>query len=242
LPGWQGKISEEALEVTFNSSHSTSIQSQRYCVYSSSVLNGGNCFADSYINLHVSPHCIVGVKTPREVFSSYFENQYKDVNIVDRTVGMMTAASMRSCRITASTIEGEKIIVMVTSGLGNLRCAGDQAEYRSLYSSPKKVDTINMLVATTANLSNAAKVEALMIATEAKVAALASLGLMSAVSNRPATGTGTDALAIVSPDYESHENQNTSSVDYVGKHTVFGETLARLVIKALRDSAQYKAR
>ncbi|MGH1487077.1 MAG: adenosylcobinamide amidohydrolase [Cellvibrionaceae bacterium] len=230
LDGWHGKISHKALEIHFNPTEPSVGRVYDYSAYSSAVLNGGYQQVKHYINLHVSPQCIVGVTTPESLFVSYCKPLALSV---DTSIGMMTAASMRSCCITTTEIEGQKIIVCVTTGLGNLRCAGDKAEYRHLYSPPKKIDTINMLIATSAALSPAAKVEALMIATEAKVAALDSLGLKSVVSGRLATGTGTDALAIVSPELKSNSRQ----IDYVGKHTLFGEALACLTIKAITHSA-----
>jgi adenosylcobinamide amidohydrolase len=69
--------------------------------------------------------------------------------------------------------------------------------------------------------------------TEAKVAALQNLDIISPVSNQPATGTGTDSIAIAA-------DSKAKKIQYCGKHVVFGEILARLVIEAVISSIDGK--
>ncbi len=195
-------------------------------------MNGGARQSQGYINLRVGPDCIVGAVSPHQLFADYAQKTGRSSDICESYLGMMTAASMRSCAIASVELLNEKILVMATSGLGNLRRAGDKAEYRQLYSAINQVGTINLLVATSASLSPAAQAEALIIATEAKVAFLQQLGVVSAVSQLPATGTGTDSLAIVSPI----STDKKQAVEFVGKHTVIGECLARAVMGALAES------
>ena len=68
-----------------------------------------------------------------------------------------------------------------------------------------------------------------MTTTEAKAAALQNLEIISPVSNKTATGTGTDSIAIAADPI-------AEKVQYCGKHVVFGEVLARLVIEAITSS------
>jgi len=82
---------------------------------------------------------------------------------------------------------------------------------------------------TTAVLTAAAMIEAVITATEAKTAALQNLGIKSPVSQAPATGTGTDAIAIAG-------GRGPIKVQYCGKHVIFGEILAKLVIEAVTAS------
>lgn len=219
---WQVSLDEQALTVSF-SGHQPML--------SSAVMNGGFQQAHGWINLRVPPKCIVGVASLESVFQPHLP----DVNKC--YAGMMTAASMKSCRIASNTIIDSsgieaKLSVLLTSGIGNLRCAGDTAEYRELQAVPKKVGTINILLGCSRPLTPAAMAEAIMMATEAKVAALIDLQLLSPVSGNMATGTGTDAIAITSPAVSNNE----PAIEFVGKHTIIGETLARLVIDALKDS------
>lgn len=267
LPSCSASVSSLAVDIRFTNQavgsdklSSKSVPIQVYSAMSSSVLNGGIQAVERYVNLHVSKECIIGKRSIASVFKEYFDAadkqltekiESKESDVSDsRIIGMMTAASMRSCRFAVANIFEHKISVMVTTGLGNLRCAGDRAEYRELYSKLDEIGTINIVVSTTAYLTPTAKIEALMMATEAKVAALTSLNLKSAVSDLPATGTGTDSVALISPsslpvsglskndapqNYRPKEAKQ--SVQFVGKHTVFGETLARLISAAICDSA-----
>ena len=146
---------------------------------------------------------------------------------------MMTAASIGSFRIAKKKEQGVDIAVLVTSGLSNLRRAGDHAEYRIMGASSQEIGTINIIVLTSAMLTQSALVEALMIATEAKAAALQALEVKSAISPGIATGTGTDAIAIVN-------GQGKPTIKYCGKHVLFGEILAKLVIEAVTSSIHGK--
>jgi adenosylcobinamide hydrolase len=78
-------------------------------------------------------------------------------------------------------------------------------------------------------LTPAAMVETVMIATEAKAAAMQNLGVTSPVSRAVATGTGTDAVAVAC-------RPGAQPMHYCGKHVLFGEILARLVIESLHAS------
>ena len=199
-----------------------------YSVASSAVLNGGLIQADHILNLKVDKNYETKNKTlalPDITLAEYCAAR----NWQGATVGMMTAASMESLRMARATEQGADVIVLVTSGLSNPRRAGDPAEYRQLGESMPESGTINTICLTTAKLTPAALVEAVAIATEAKVAALQDLEIVSAVSNTPATGTGTDAIAVASGD-------RPPQIKYSGKHVLFGEILARLVIEAVTSS------
>ena len=76
-------------------------------------------------------------------------------------------------------------------------------------------------------------IEAVITATEAKTAALQNLGIKSPASGTPATGTGTDAIAVAC-------GHGSIKVQYCGKHVIFGEILAKLVIEALTSSLHGK--
>jgi adenosylcobinamide amidohydrolase len=78
-------------------------------------------------------------------------------------------------------------------------------------------------------MSRAAMVESVMLAAEAKTVAMRKLGVRSPVSKTIATGTGTDAIAVVN-------GAGPESVRYCGKHVIFGEILASAVIEATTES------
>lgn len=195
-----------------------------HCVTSSAVLNGGVVQADHLVNLKVPKHS--PFTTPPDVSLARY---CTDAGWRGTTVGMMTAASMRSFRMLHATEQGIDLAVMVTAGLLNARRVGDPAEHRSMATQSEYVGTINIVVLTSAVLTGAAGVEAVLMATEAKAAALQDAGIRSPLSQRIATGTGTDAVAVVS-------GQGPARIAYCGKHVLFGEILGRLVTDTVASS------
>tara|TARA_R110000772_G_scaffold149739_1_gene260417 strand:- start:36 stop:731 length:696 start_codon:yes stop_codon:yes gene_type:complete len=193
-------------------------------VISSAVLNGGLVYADHIVNIQV-PKCFAAPKSPQDALNEYCD----DANWNGLRVGMMTAASMDSFRMAKQSTQGVDIIVLVTSGLANSRRVGDRAEHRTIAAESKEVGTINIIMMTSAILTGAAMVEAVLMITEAKTAALQDAGILSPISNKIATGTGTDSVAVVS-------GQGPDTINYCGKHVLFGEILGRMVTDTVASS------
>jgi adenosylcobinamide amidohydrolase len=149
-------------------------------------------------------------------------------------VGLMTAASMRSLRTVRLEENGLAVLAAVTAGLTNARRAGDPAECRVFPEPPPPPGTINIVVVLGANLSPAAMVEAVITITEAKAAVLHDLGVVSRTTGLPATGTGTDAVAVAA--------LGGGAAAYCGKHVLAGELTARAVMQALTASLAWYAK
>ncbi|MEE9367615.1 MAG: adenosylcobinamide amidohydrolase [Pontiella sp.] len=198
-------------------------------VLSSAVLNGGAVRASHLLNLKVNGDSRA-IEPPEKTLAAYCV----DAGWRGTTVGMMTATSMDSLRVAKESADGIEIAVLATSGLSNPRRAGDRAECRRMVMESEPVGTINIIAITSAILTDAAMVEALMIVTEAKSAVLQEADVRSPVSSGIATGTGTDAIAVVS-------GHGPQEVRYCGKHVLFGEILGRLAASAVRLSINYKA-
>jgi len=199
-----------------------------YQVASSAVLCGGFTEASHILNLKVEKQAAgndAAVTSPEAILTRYC----REHNWIGNTVGMMTAASMDSFRIFKTHRQEVDIIVLVTTGLSNARRAGDHAEYRKICPIVLDAGTINIICLTSIGMVPAAMIEAVMTATEAKAAALQNLDIKSPVSRETATGTGTDAIAIAA-------NPVAEKIKCCGKHVVFGEILARLVIEAVTAS------
>ncbi|WP_321368270.1 adenosylcobinamide amidohydrolase [uncultured Desulfuromusa sp.] len=197
-------------------------------ITSSAVLNGGIIHADHLVNLNVPKHnqC---TEPPEETLAQYcIASGWKGT-----AVGMMTAASMDSFRMAKETVQDIDVVVMVTAGLSNARRIGDHAEHRFMVASPESPGTINIVVLTSAALTEAAGIEAVLMVTEAKSAALQNAGIKSAVSDGIATGTGTDSVAIVS-------GHGPETVRYCGKHVLFGEILGRMVTDTVAASIEWE--
>lgn len=197
-------------------------------VLSSAAYNGGLIDAEHLLILKV-PENFSGSKGPFEPLSDTFRNYCRQQEWSGITVGMMTSARMTSFRKVRRSMQGVEITALVTAGLSNARRSGDPAEHRTFDETGIKPGTINIIILTNAILSPAAQVEAVMIATEAKAAVLQDIDAVSPVTGNTATGTGTDAVAVVS-------GFTTPEIVFCGKHTLFGEMLASATMEALSSS------
>jgi len=129
---------------------------------------------------------------------------------------MLTAADVRSF----STADDGGANVIATVGLGwpIVAAAPDGGD------GANSVGTINILVMLPERLSDAALVNAVSTATEAKVQALRDLGL-------DATGTATDAVCIACPE-------RGAPVAFAGPRSVWGARMARAVYGAVLAGAR----
>ncbi|MDM3871419.1 adenosylcobinamide amidohydrolase [Porticoccus sp. W117] len=198
---------------------------------SSAVLNGGSVLAQQFINLKVSSEYALPDEDPADTLQKFCAANHWP----GTTVGMMTAASMNSLRVRCEHIDDVPLAILVTTGLGNARRAGDRAEYRQLACQPQKVGTINLAICLEAPLRPEAMVELITVATEAKAAALQQAEVISPVSRALATGTGTDAVAL----FCSLQSDQSNPIRFAGKHTLLGERVGCLVIDAIVDSLQF---
>lgn len=189
---------------------------------SSAVLNGGLVSARSLINLRVERDANVPLHTPEHSL----QQAQQRLQLPDTCVGMMTAASMASLRQSHSHIYGEALAVYVSCGLSNARRAGDPCDWKPTQAMP--VGTINSVVIADLSFSTAGMVELHGLISEAKAAVLQDMNIRSPVSGQVATGTGTDACAIISG--------SGAPVRWLGKHTDIGEHIARQYMDALRSS------
>lgn len=216
------EVNEQFLHVSFDSP---------VRMLSSAILNGGIQIADHFLNTKVDAN-FRGEKTNFEAPDLTLKKIADSEKWNGNCVGMMTAALMKSFRRVRLEEQGVWIEVFVTSGVSNARRAGDIADYQFMNEACDKIGTINILVLTNANLSDASLVECVMMIAESKAACLQDLNVKSPVSNLIATGTGTDSTAIAcgsGPD-----------VQYCGKHVLFGEILAKATYKAVQDSLLVK--
>ena len=199
---------------------------------SSGVLNGGATRAEHIVNLKVDEN-FMGRKTDFEPVETTLQRYCHRMRWQGTAVGMMTAATMDSFRLVQRVEQGEILAVAATAGISNARRAGDPAEYRWLGADCTRTGTINLILLTTARLTPAAMVEAVMVATEAKGAALGDLGVRTPLREAPATGTGTDAIVVAS-------GREGTEIRYCGKHMLMGEMIAGAVIKALTGALQVR--
>ncbi|MET9699967.1 adenosylcobinamide amidohydrolase [Streptomyces sp. NPDC006529] len=134
-------------------------------------------------------------------------------------VGLMTAADVRAY----GRAEDGGSEAVVTAGLGVRGWAASPAPGRELPAAP---GTVNTLVAVPAALSDAALVNAVATATEAKVQALLDAGY-------DCSGTPTDAVCVAARVPGPGEAPHA----FAGPRSVWGARLARAVYAATRAAA-----
>ncbi|MGB7401193.1 MAG: adenosylcobinamide amidohydrolase [Arcobacter sp.] len=188
-------------------------------VLSSAVLNGGLCDVASFLNLKVHKDISLPLLAPEETLNI----KAIELALPQPTTAMMTAASMKSLGHSIESHQGLIVECWVTSGLSNARRVGDIADEEI---SP---GTINIWLYVNQALSDAALVEALIMLTESKVTAVHDAGILSPVSKLLASGTGTDSHAVFCP-------YGNEKIVYCGKHTLLGELIGRVVLKACSSS------
>lgn len=132
-------------------------------------------------------------------------------------VCMMTSRDLRHHRVARVG----PVTCLTTVGLGNAERVG----HRRRVPGPG-YGTINMVLRVEAGLTDAAMIEALSIATEARTLAVLEAGIV--LSTGLATGTGTDCIALACDD---------GDIAFAGLHTDLGEALGRAVHGAVSAAA-----
>jgi adenosylcobinamide hydrolase len=143
------------------------------------------------------------------------------LGIRDKFVGLMTAVSLADLVTVREAYDQIWVEGFVTVGTSNAVRAGEPVTPRQLIHSRTHPGTINLILVTNARLSASAMVGIVQVATEAKTAVLLRAKVKSWTGRPGATGTGTDAVVVVSG--------NGPPLRYSGTHTILGELVGRVV-------------
>ena|SRR3990167_3105465 len=192
----------------------------------SCVWNGGSAQVQGWLNLRVPKTAPAELEAPELSLQRYA----RELGVDAPLAGMMTAASMNSLRFQVILNEQMALACVVTAGIQNARRSGDPCDDDFSHQQLTQAGTINIALICNAAFAPAARIEALMVATEAKTAACYDLRMKSPVSGAPATGTGTDAICLLSG------NSELNALEYCGKHTLMGEWIGRATYAAVRES------
>jgi adenosylcobinamide hydrolase len=176
------------------------------------VLNGGFCYADHVINHHIDGKNASFCAQP----APWLEHAATELGLQGKVVAMATAVDMKHLVRVSMKSASAQVTCFTTVGCGNALSVGDPASLTFEELAPA-LHTINMIVMVQPGLSDEAMVEAVQIVTEGRVRALYEKGIKSCQSGLPATGTGTDCVAIVS--------LGDRLEPYCGKHTKLGELI-----------------
>jgi adenosylcobinamide amidohydrolase len=193
----------------------------RYRVLGWAPLGGGTRGAELIVNHQISPGDRAATEAPR----LHLGHVVRSLGVnPSRAVAMMTGAQIKNAASTTEKRGNMIVTAWCTAGCSNALRVGDPASVET--TAP---GTINLVVLINQPLSEAAMVEAIQIVTEARVAAVLAARVKSVRSGKPATGTGTDCIAVAAPE------DGTAHL-YCGKHTRLGELIGRAAYRSCSRS------
>lgn len=191
-------------------------------VISWAILNGGmRTHASHIINHQVDPH------TPDSDPRRTLRQAASRIGIKGSFVGMLTGADVRRFSMGRTLYNDLQAYVISTAGCGNLATVGEAGTYVE-GNPPVSPGTINIIVVLNYAFTHEAMLEAMSIVTEAKVRAVYEFGLKSVATGQPATGTGTDCIAVA----VGHDRRYV----FCGKHTKWGELVGRAALDSIRGA------
>ena len=173
-------------------------------ILSSCIRGGGFTFAKFILNHHVHKDYDHG--SPDDDL----QKVVRQLGINENAVGMMTAVDLENASIKSQGF----VCAVVTGGVSNAVASGG---------------TINIILLVDANLSDAAMVNAVIVATEAKTLALRDLNIRSRKSTEIATGTSTDSVVIACTG-------RGEVLKYAGPATSPGEFIGSATREAVREA------
>lgn len=156
-----------------------------------------------------------------------FENKIEHLGIPFHSVGLLTSAEVKNYQEVKLEKGPYEVRAIVTVGLDNTRTVGDTVDIGT-GTGENHAGTINLVVTCNALPDLQGQAEAVQVATMAKAKALMDAGVVSKKSGNPATGTGTDCIAIAASG-ELKEN-------YCGMHTLLGQLIGETVYQSIRKA------
>jgi adenosylcobinamide amidohydrolase len=189
--------------------------SEPWCLLSWCVVNGGFQRTRTAAWLYLQQNEIALVSDPVDWMRSAMHAEG-----LSDAVGFMTSRRAHAW-VESSAEEGDcQAWAVGTAGISNALRAGDPA-------GKVQCGTINLLICVSCPLTMEAALEALALIAEAKALAVLESGTRSIVSGEPATGTGTDYLALAWPP-------TGAPLMYSGKHTAVGAAVGRAAFATMR--------
>ena len=190
---------------------------------SSSLFGGGYGEILNIVNLSTDSKEVRN-NDPKTVISDFLDK--KDLH--GETVGLLTSAPMEYAQAVLVGEEGINVLAIVTAGVSNALNAAERSPVRFCGEPGVLSGTINVVVITNACLFDECMVSSVMTITEAKAASLYDLKVKSIVTGNQATGTGTDAVVVVSG--------RGKALQYAGGHTLYGQLLGQSVSTGIKLS------
>ena len=183
---------------------------ERLAVVSSAVVGGDLEFTQHVVNMYV--HKDYDCSNPAADLYALAS----DLEIVEPFVGMMTGTRLDRVQVVVEQDEQLKVIAIVTAGLSNPTAAGVEMPIQIV-----TPGTINIILIIDARLPRAARVNAIITATEAKTLALVKADIR-AKHGGLASGTSTDSIVIAT-------TERGARFEYAGPITPVGALIGRAV-------------
>jgi len=193
---------------------------------SSAFYNGGLREASTILNRKVPLNYVCD--DPVTEMRGYLEMQRYDA---DRTIGLLTAAKLTHASVREEAGDWFRLVVCATAGTRNSAKAGVRRAAFPAY----RPGTINTVLLIDGRMTEAAMLNALMTATEAKSAALWDANIRDEYDAAlRATGTTTDAVVAAVTQRADHPVEHA----YAGCASEIGNAIGRLVYEAVAEAVR----
>lgn len=183
---------------------------------SSSVMGGGVLMTRTILNMHVNKN--YNCDNPADDLRAFAQKR----GIAEPVQGFMTAVYLNKTQSVTLREGALTVTALVTAGVSNATSAGQSLP------AALTPGTINIILLLDANLTAAALVNAVILATEAKTASLYQHNVRTP-DGLPATGTSTDAICVACTG-------RGETTDYAGPATVVGWLMARAVRQCIETA------
>ncbi len=154
---------------------------------------------------------------------AFLEERMEAAGLPD-AIALMTSRDIRRHHLTQSVADGVTATCLATVGLSNAVHVAAPRLVR-----PAATGTINLLVHVSQPLSEAAMIETVSIASEARTVALLATDYRPGGS--PISGTGTDCIVVAAP-------AEGAAARFAGLHTAIGQAVGSCVHAAVTEGAQ----
>ncbi|MBM4266831.1 MAG: hypothetical protein FJ144_09500 [Deltaproteobacteria bacterium] len=220
----EGISARSALSVACTESHLRVDLPGEHEALSWAIVGGGRVRTRAVVWCHVRGPELAPPAEPREVAAALA----RPLGTGESTIVLLTSRRLSAFEHAVAGDSSGRAEAIATVGIENALAAGDPADEE-----PTHAGTINVLCRVDRPLSEGALTEALALSTEARAAALFEAGVRSRVSDRAATGTGTDCNAVVAPVALA----GAPVAAYVGKYTRLGAAIGASVREAVLRGA-----
>lgn len=233
------------LSISYRDGHVAIQLPEQARIWSSAVFNGGQTTGNCIINHMVNKHfvCNDPVQYMKDLCMEW---RYEPAD----TVGLITAAKIT--HLSVEELEGDEFSLLCcsTAGTSNAARAGVPREVFSSYLTLEESDeseetaqesvqrqqpgTINTVIVLDGKLTDAAVWNLLMVAAEAKAAALSDLVIQDRETGMIATGTTTDTVVIAVLDRGTYIREHL----YGGTATTLGCSAGQLVYRTVYEAVR----